>query len=524
MFNRTVFWWELRRVVGGPSPRLFLLGFGVSLGMSALGLLNGNRAAHSFFEVFSLMQLAGILLLTPGAFADMIAGEREAGRLDPLLASDLSSSEILTSKFLARLLLPLLFVLAGMLAFALGLGTSPGMLAAWLAVGLVHLSTMLCVACVTSWISVGQKHSATAWLMAWLGTLALVCLPPLLIPTPAWSNDWRWNLPAAADHIVRYGLVSWNPLAAIPTLTSGFRWLNDAPTLGLLLGSQAIVSLVCWTLAVRELRRPIEDPEPSPTVAAWPRLIAERTDAVYWKEFRAAQTILKQNRLARYFLILAPIVWLVMAAGVVGGEQVLILNSSDSTLYMARPRVGIQWAAVSGAILAFVGCVAAALHTALSIAREREHGTWDVLLSTPTSGRDLFWAKIWGTLALLRYLAIVLGIVLGIAAVLTLPCSFMLLIPAGGWILLVMGSASLAVYFALKTSSTWQAVARTLATILAIIGLPIALGLTSAARQQVTISFSIVVFFVALVASLGILLHVREDFDRLAGRGRDFER
>lgn len=523
MFNRTIFWWELRRVIRGPMPRLFLLGFAVSLGLVAVGLLNGSRTTDPLFALLSLTQLAGILLLTPGAFADIIAGEREAGRLAPLLASDLSSSEILTSKFLARLLPSLLFVLAGLLVFLFGLGTAPGVRAAWLAVGVVHLSTMLCVACVTSWISVGQKRSATAWLMAWLGTLALVCLPPLLIPTPAWDNDWRWTLPAAADQIVRYGLVIWNPLAAIPTLTSSFRWLNDAPTLGFLLASQTLISLVCWARAVMRLRRPIEDPEPSPTVAAWPRLTAERTDAVEWKELRAVQTILKQNRLARYFLILAPVVWLVMAAGVVGGEQVLILTTSDSTHFSARPRAGLQWAGMGVLILAILGCIAAGIHTALSISRERERGTWDVLLSTPTLGRDLHWAKIWGALALLRYLMIVLGIVVGIAAVLTLPCSFVLLIPAVGWILLVKGCASLGVYHALQASSTWQAVARTLATIVAIVALPIAFGLTSDSPQKFRGTLSVIVFFLALVTSLGILLHVREAFDRLAGRGRDFE-
>lgn len=50
--------------------------------------------------------------------------------------------------------------------------------------------------------------------------------------------------------------------------------------------------------------------------------------------------------------------------------------------------------------------LAVGLRAAVTISSEREQGTWDALLASPLTGREILWGKLWGSLYSLRYVLV----------------------------------------------------------------------------------------------------------------------
>src|SRR5262249_26378154 len=102
------------------------------------------RFAGTFFVAFLAVQILVCFLLTPAFTAGAIAEEKERRRLDFLLATDLSSREIVLGKLAARLATMLVLLVTGLPVLSLlqMLGGVPPelLLAGFLATGATLLS------------------------------------------------------------------------------------------------------------------------------------------------------------------------------------------------------------------------------------------------------------------------------------------------------------------------------------------------------------------------------------------------
>ena len=145
----------------------------------ALSIAAVAAFSAKFFSAFVFVQLTAVLLLTPAMIAGSIAQERERRTIEYLLASTLSGSEIVLSKFLGRLLQVAALLLAGLpiLAIAMMLGgIAPQALAIAFA---ITLAALVATASLSIGVSVWAERGRDAVVRTYLLLLVFLLLPPL---------------------------------------------------------------------------------------------------------------------------------------------------------------------------------------------------------------------------------------------------------------------------------------------------------------------------------------------------------
>lgn len=441
---------------------LFIFGTSYAMSMGA-GVNTISQAATltaSFFVQFAFLQLTAVLLLGPALVGGTVASERERRTLEYLLASDLSSAEIILSKLGAGLLKLGVLVLVGVPVLALTMlfgGVPPELL---LAVVAITLSTMLFVASASLLVSVRARRARDAVATTYLAVIVLFVAPLVLeglLPLHATLN---WLEPVNAQ------LMELNPyLLLFRRMLIGGVGLVEASDVLSIVVTQGCFTLAMVGSAIWGLRRVHQriDALPRNRWLRWRtlRLRPALWDrALVWKELFASGRESKGNfiyRLANLLFGLLMIGWLGAAI-----YEAYVVRNFGASFHFNITSIGV--------ILTLSALMSIAVRTATSIAAEREADTWDTLISTPVSAGEIVLSKVCGGVAAARWYLLLLLATWCVAA-LALP-SFLLAVPfvVLTLIALTLATTAVGVCFSLWCRTSTRAMGATVATGLTVYG------------------------------------------------------
>lgn len=339
-----------------------------------------------FCEVIVGTQFALVLMVAPAALAGAVCVEKSRGTLDHLLITDLTATEIVLGKLIARLVPVLGFLACSLPVIALGGllgGVDPlGLVRAYLVLaGLSVLGSALALA-FSVWAS--KPYEA---LLATYSVWAIWLLTPrffrhvTMISPPVWL--------AAIDPLAQ-------AFSAGPGLHDALVFVLFCTLASAVLAAVAISRL--RAVAVRQsshnaakTRTRRESTPRRPMLGGWfgPSLDG---NPVLWREWH-------RNRPTRWIRVLWG-VFALFAAGATGTAIFVNLNGSSSAMLEA-------W--VNG-LQSSIGFLLLAVVVANSLAEERAGGSLDVLLATPLSSWSIVWGKWWGGYRLVPRLAILPGL------------------------------------------------------------------------------------------------------------------
>ena len=396
---------EYRRAAGRPWPALVrmavaLLGAGLVLIVAWYSWLGRNvdpghlpsTELRAGLMTLVFMALTAALVLVPAVLAGSLAGDKERGAMALLLTTTVSAREIVTGRLAGKLgqagtillaALPALAWIAGCCGIApLNLLAMAGLPAA--------------VACGAGGLAVGASAVSRRARDAVLGVFALESFFLILRVT-----DWARGVGAWVEWV---GAL--DPFSGLRALT----WDdNPAPALATMALWTAMgalgVAWASWRLRPaclgrtgregegrRRSRRRWRVPPMGERPMLWKELYIERVGALGW--FGRLLGVL----LVAY-LAVGSSVW----AGRIAWARWVSHNTTlerlgaglmDSTIVRSAPYFAwlIEWA---------IG-----LRAAVSIASERERGTWDALMLSPLTGSEVVRGKLWGSLFALRWLIV----------------------------------------------------------------------------------------------------------------------
>lgn len=425
------------RVVQGGSQRprhLWVrMGYlGALIVMVIMGLLSGGglgeqmslsdlaKAGAQVFGIISYGQVVLVCLLAPLFMAGAIAHEQSGQTYNILLTTPLTNLQIVLGSLMGRLFFVLALLASGLPLFSVLLifGGVPirSVFAAFMVAGL----TALLVGSVAVTLSVfragGRKAvfvfviAVATWLVASYamdrvvlrqspivpnGTTWLTPLHPLLV-LESWTNQSGYRPPTAEELVeyaapVRFYLSQ--PLAAFATICTG------VSTVLIVLCSVLLRAIGTadgrMQIAVRKwLRLHGEGERTRPAREVWHNPIA-------WRE-AAARNATLGKMLARWSFIA---IGLAFALG-------LVLYYHGGSLKTEQMRLIVLYTVIGE--LAVIALVAVNM-AATAVAREREDGTLDLLLTTPITPSQYLTGKLRGMIAYLTpMLAVPLG-TLGLA-------------------------------------------------------------------------------------------------------------
>jgi ABC-type transport system involved in multi-copper enzyme maturation permease subunit len=429
--------WELNHPMGGSVEEL-------------------HRFAESTFIVFAMAQLATLLCLLPALVAGVIADEHQRKTLHYLLASRLSSPEIVLGKLGARLLHVGTFVALGLpVVGLLGLygGLDPEKV---FTIYLGTFTTALFLAGLSIFISVLARRPRDAILAAYGLEAIWLFGPPAIDPIAKYCDGLLWWVGPVNNQLMLS-----NPLEMLNAMMGirfgyrpGLDWLQGLfPSLttfqamfGAMAGMQTLAGLLFLMLAIAGLRplRGSSWPGAEPRKGWWTRL-QDRLQAL--SRHRAAAAVARNellaSRIKRPPCGEQPMMWKERHASLggglkwLGGRPIVIFFSVLLGCYlfdvaypvlaeMLRGRRGDgSWMELNGALrsataaLGALGLLAVAASSAVAITGEREQDTWTSLATTLLTPDEVVRAKQFGALWSARRIGLALliswavGILLG---------------------------------------------------------------------------------------------------------------
>ena len=371
--------------------------------------------AERTFMAFATVQLITVLLLIPAIFGGSITDEKQRKTLHYLMASQLSSAEIILDKVLGRLPHLIVFMAMG-LPFLSILSLFGGIQADYVFIAYVGtFSTAAFAVALTVLISTLSRGVRPAILTSYLLLLCWLLVPPAIsvfgsMFRPAiyyWVkpfNDW---LSASSPLGVYYqGMIRRmmpRAMVSFPVMLVEFEWMVK-----LQLGSAAIFLL----LAIWRLRPTFRRQEETTVRRTWfrrqnrdhhSRRRFERPDcgddAILWKEryFAPTDILTKLVLLPAIVAITLPLTLITEGYGDLSGVV------KDLWRYGGRlgPHLSanLTWALqvdfgwyTAFWLLAVTGACAS------SVTIEREEDTWVSLTATPLTGWEILRAKILGAI------------------------------------------------------------------------------------------------------------------------------
>jgi ABC-type transport system involved in multi-copper enzyme maturation permease subunit len=415
-----------------------------------------------FVEAFVVQQLFLLLLATPAFVAGAITDEKRRGTLQQLLTTGVEARHILVGKLLGRMAQVLLLACAGLPPFALlagfgGIGPAP---VALLAAAL--LPPLFALAAASVLASVLCRQTRDAILALYVSTLAagmatwrlggiLEYLNPLYVLAPAWELGEGSGLAEAGSRLA---------LSAL---------------------AYAVLGGACLAMAVWRLwpafRRELEGDRPSPQGGRWlsgPRA-SLGDDPVLWRECHVEGLApAPAFRRFRRGVAIAAIAATVTASSL--AILIVSLPSGVEPAELARALVSLNTDALSAAqpdasvgflvqslVVLLLASLVVGVRCSGAVTGERERQTWEALLLTPLSARQILHGKLWGILGasfwyLLAYAApaVVLSTLGGLLALF--------------WTVLWLGVTLLAMYYvgaaglwcSVRSRNSWRALLGTL--------------------------------------------------------------
>jgi ABC-type transport system involved in multi-copper enzyme maturation permease subunit len=372
------------------------------------------RFAEEFFHVFVTIQVIIIGLLTPAYIAPAIAEEKERRTLEFLFATDLRNREILFGKLAARLGTLTLFLLAGLPILTLTQffgGVDPNQVIVYT---LGTLILMLFLAAIAIWCSVSVKKSRDAIMLAFLIPLAYHAISFISyglarqsLLSPYWINESISLFGASistADAMFVFG--EGNFFVHLLELSDAVRGgAVYSVELWKFLGYYALfhVVVIGLLLLVAVLRlRPLGLRQTGGESKSKPRRgrvhppVSERP--MIWKEvyvessFRAGWT----GKILLFLIASLSFVPAMIGAYLVYFDDAnrLIRPSPERLHRFARDMN--EYVRTVSTLVTVLLLLAAAIRGAGSVRGEKDKQTFDSLMTSPLSVREILWGKWWG--------------------------------------------------------------------------------------------------------------------------------
>jgi ABC-type transport system involved in multi-copper enzyme maturation permease subunit len=479
-------------------------------------------------SISAIALLLIVVVQVPAMLAGSLAGERERGVLQLLLTTAVTPREIVTGRLLGKLSQVGMILLAG--------GPFLATLFAWNGFGSLQLGAffllLTAVGLGGGGLAVGASVVSRRGRDALLSVYSLMLLL-VLSPLASWLG-----LPtAAAEWLLRFNpFFSMNRLVfdgeTAPSLATSAFWVA--------LGVGGTV-VAAWRLrpsclasgeVVKKSHRRV-----------WVPALRERP--MLWKELY----IERVGTLGRFGRWLGALITVS-----IGGGSLILAAIIVADLFWKRETDLSSWAtnalsvALSGAAGTFMGWLlqwAIGLRAAVSIASEREKGTWDALLMSPLTPGEIVRAKVFGSLHALRWmvgamvLAWTLAVIVGAVSVgdyvdwIAANALFGALMAAiGVRCSLSLSTATRAMTWTIALWLTGIAVVACAAGSLIAIGWMLIIAVWSAAMQYGFVAFNSTPWFpitmgtawplandlVTLLITILIVLDTSLRFDRIAGR------
>jgi ABC-type transport system involved in multi-copper enzyme maturation permease subunit len=450
---------------------------------------NMSLFAQAAFLGFAGGQGFALMVLTPAMVAGVIADERQRKTLDYLLASQLSSTEIVLGKLAARLLHLGVLVAIGLPVVCLvGLfgGLDPwDVLAVYVGTG----SVTLLIATLSIALSTVARRPREAILVAYILLATWFYLPTMIAPI-AWHLDWplHWVKPVNDLVLLAHPLRVWSQMRGVSQFrlnqwgAPGFvtKMADDAFWSGVwMVGIQAALSALFLILAVWRIRRL------KGGGAAWSwrrrRGVARLLDAgperrgcgddpMLWKERFAAQgglTWLSSRPVVLFLTVLLGCYLYDTAHPVFAG----MIQQGFASPQAQGARLVLNGALRESSTLLF-GLLMLAVTSAgaVSVTSEHEQDTWVSLRTTLISEAEIIRAKLIGAVWAGRRLFLALGVIwtVGLLAGAIHPAGVLAATVALG--VYAWFAAALGVFLSLKARNSTRALVGAVAVLLMLNG------------------------------------------------------
>jgi ABC-type transport system involved in multi-copper enzyme maturation permease subunit len=418
--------------------------------------------AMTTFVWFAGVQLATILILVPALFGGVIADEKQRKTMHYLMASRLSSSEIVLDKLTARLLHVGVFIMLGFPVMSL-LTLFGGV--AWdyvIGAYAATLSITFFTAALAVLISTFARRVGQGVLIAYVLEIAWLAVPPVFDGVCRWLYPlfYSWIEPVSvwvgattptsfllsAPILARRRFVG-TPAGAMPTFLEQLIWM---------IGLQCALAVFFLLIASWQLRPTFRRQEASRRWLTWfsdkarrPRWLGRPecgSDAMLWKERHFARTdlftklvVLPATIILTVFLILQ---------GDLDEKVVRSFTSVWQSGYSAlspEPVLFNAWLTTVSPMYIGLWLLAVAGASASSMTFEREQDTWDSLISTPLTGWEVLRGKWVGALWGLRGFGGLLSLfwLVGLAAGAVHPLGLLLAVSVVGiltWFVVTLGT------------------------------------------------------------------------------------
>jgi ABC-type transport system involved in multi-copper enzyme maturation permease subunit len=408
-----------------------------------------------FAETFVTQQMLLLVLTTPAFVAGAITDEKRRGTLQYLLTSDLESRHILVGKLLARIAQVAQVALAGLPLFALLAGFGGVQPITLLALGVALVVPLFALAALALVASVWCRQTRDAVLALYVvgtfGGLAvwyfqgyLQYFNPLYVIAPSWGA-WRNMDLAELGWRLFLSSLCWGTLGSVclgvaiwrlrPAYVAEFE--NARPRVT---HRYTAVRLPVQDEPIRWRERHVEGLAPTPELRRIPQWLAVTTIAIL--------TICSSSLIL--LLSLPPRVR-------VGDVIVALAQFQPGRLAVVMPNAGNGFL-VQGLLVMLLASLIVGVRCSGAVTGERERRTWEALLLTPLSAKQLIRGKLWGIMGasyvyLLAYAvpALVLSVLGGVMALL--------------WVLLWLAVTVLAMYYigaaglwaSVRSQNSWRA-------------------------------------------------------------------
>ena len=441
-----------------------------------------SNFALTTFIWFASVQLGTILLLVPPLFGGVIADEKQRKTMHYLMASRLSSGEIVLDKLAARMLHIGAFIVLGLPVMCL-LTLFGGV--AWDYVVVAYVGTFsitIFAASLAVMISTFARRVRQAVLVTYVLLIAWLIVPPVFDGVCSWlyPEFYRWFEPAnewiqltgpLGLMVMIRGAGPRPQIAPAAVVSSSFDlycWM-----VGFQLGAAAIFILIAsWRL--RPVFRRQEESRPRVTWFA-PRARRPRwlnrpecgSDAMLWKERHFARTDVFTK------LVLLPATIILTVYVILGARFDETVVHSFRAVWSVGYRASSAYTlelhdelCVISPLYLAIWMMAAAGAAASSAAFEREQDTWDSLIATPLSGWQIVRGKSVGALWSLRGFGALLGVFwfVGLAAGAIHPLGLLLaliVVAVLTWFVIALG-----MHFSLNSKKTSRALTATIVILL----------------------------------------------------------
>lgn len=374
-----------------------------------------SRLGRGLFVTYFAVQSAAVLMVAPAMVAGVIAEEKQRKTLQYLLASRLSSAEIVVGKLAARLLHVWVFLAIGLPITSLlslfgGVDPAEGVL-----VFVGTMTTAFFLSALSILVSTLARRPREATSLAYLLEFVWLLGPTFLGLTasaagPPWTGLYEWIRP------VNELIAPTSPVHLLVRSRGGAATAVE-PVLWML-GMQTAYGVLFVALAVAGLRRRARREGDGPR-RTWARAIRRvqrilprpgcGDDAMIWKECYVSRAGLA-TKVATGLLGLGA-AWCVGYTAYTFGKPAFIELASYG--YGAP---GVETARnefnyclrVLCTLVYSVWVVGAAVASSSGLSGEREQDTWLSLIATPLEAWDVIRAKMLGSLWSVRWIGLVL--------------------------------------------------------------------------------------------------------------------